>query len=171
MIDRNHWIGSLVNYHSSITLLLDHVNIVVADLDRMVAFYRDVLGLRVTKQVTISGEWVASVVGLSDVHADVVYLDFEAGPRIELIRYNRPSASRPEGIDRPNAQGLRHLAFKIDDIEAVVAKLKSAGVRFFSDVRRVPDSQVTYAGGIRKRLLYFQDPEGNLLELCEYKPM
>jgi catechol 2,3-dioxygenase-like lactoylglutathione lyase family enzyme len=150
-------------------MLLDHVNIVVADLDRMVAFYRDVLGLKLTKQVTISGEWVASVVGLPDVHADVVYLDFESGPRIELIRYNRPGEPRPQGMDRPNAPGLRHLAFKVADIDAIVARLKSARVRFFSDVQRVPDSQVTYASGIRKRLVYFQDPEGNLLELCEYR--
>jgi hypothetical protein len=36
-------------------------------------------------------------------------------------------------------------------------------------VQSVPDSQVTYAGGVRKRLVYFRDPEGNLLELCEYR--
>ena len=108
--------------------------------------------------------------GLPEVHADVVYLDFESGPRVELIRYNRPPADRPENIGRPNAPGLRHMAFGVDDIDAIVARLKHAGVRFFSDVQRVPESQVTYAGGVRKRLVYFADPEGNLLELCEYKP-
>ena len=41
-------------------------------------------------------------------------------------------------------------------------------VRVFSVIQTVPDSQVTYAGGVRKRLVYFHDPEGNLLELCEY---
>ena len=74
---------------------IDHVNIVVSDLDRMIAFYRDVLGLRITKQVTIFGEWVGSVVELGDVHADVVYLDLDSGPRIELIRYNKPAIDRP----------------------------------------------------------------------------
>ncbi len=38
-----------------------------------------------------------------------------------------------------------------------------------SAVHRVPTSQVTYAGGAQKRLVYFRDPEGNLLELCEYR--
>ena len=150
-------------------MTIDHVTVVVADLERMVAFYRDVLGLRETKRVTIEGEWVAATVGLRDVHADVVYLDLEAGPRIELIRYNRPGMERPGGVDRPNAPGLRHLAFRIDGIDALVTKLSKAGVRFFSQVQQVPDSQVTYAGGVRKRIVYFQDPEGNLLELCEYK--
>jgi catechol 2,3-dioxygenase-like lactoylglutathione lyase family enzyme len=151
-------------------MFIDHVNIVVQDLERMVAFYRDALGLKETKRVTITGSWVAATVGLPEVQADVVYLDFASGPRVELIRYNRPAVDRPIGVDRPNAPGLRHIAFKVDDIDAAVARLRSAGVKFFSDVQQVPESQVTYAGGVRKRLVYFADPEGNLLELCEYKP-
>ena len=152
-------------------MLIDHVNLVVADLDAMTAFYRDVLGLAVTKRVTISGAWIGRTVGLGEVNADVVYLDFPlGGPRIELIRYNRPTVPRPPGVELPNAPGIRHLAFRIDDIHAAAARLQRAGVKLFSDVQTVPDSQVTYAGGVRKRLVYFQDPEGNLLELCEYKP-
>jgi len=152
-----------------IDVTIDHVNIVVSDLDRMLTFYRDVLALKVTKRATIEGDWIGATVGLHGVNADVVYLDLESGPRIELIRYNRPQMDRPDGVDQPNAPGLRHLAFRIEDIEATVARLRAAGVRFFSEIQRVPDSQVTYAGGIRKRLIYFQDPEGNLLELCEYR--
>lgn len=149
---------------------IDHVNIVVEDLEKMTAFYRDMLGLAVTKRATITGEWVSAVVGLTDAHADVVYMDFPAGPRIELLRYNRPALRRPPDVESPNAPGIRHLAFKVDDIDVAAARLQGAGVKLFSEVRTVPDSQVTYGGGIRKRLVYFQDPEGNLLELCEYKP-
>jgi catechol 2,3-dioxygenase-like lactoylglutathione lyase family enzyme len=148
---------------------IDHINIVVEDLEKMIAFYRDALGLSLTRRVTISGQWIGAVVGLGDVNAEVVYLDFPQGPRIELIRYNAPITGRPAGVDKPNAPGLRHMAFKVDDINILVARLQQAGVRFFSDVQSVPQSQVTYAGGVRKRLVYFQDPEGNLLELCEYK--
>ena len=147
---------------------LDHVNIVVTDLEKMTAFYRDVLGLKVTKQATISGEWIGAVVGLGDVHADVVYLDFETGPRIELIRYNRPALDRPTNVDKSNAPGLRHIAFRVEGIDSIAARLRAAGVRVFSDVQTVPDTQVTF-GGVSKRLVYFQDPEGNLLELCEYR--
>ena len=148
---------------------LDHVNLVVQDLEAMTTFYAEVLGLKITKRVTISGEWIGKTVGLGEVNADVVYLDFPAGPRVELIRYNRPAMHRPPNVDLPNAPGIRHLAFRIDDIDAAAARLNLAGVKLFSDVQTVPDTQVTYAGGVRKRLVYFQDPEGNLLELCEYK--
>jgi glyoxylase I family protein len=77
---------------------------------------------------------------------------------------------RPPNVDLPNAPGLRHLAFRVDDIDAAAGRLHLAGIKLFSDVQTVPSTQVTYAGGVRKRLVYFQDPEGNLLELCEYKP-
>lgn len=157
---------------------IDHVNIVVRDLDAMVGFYRDVLGMTVAKRVTISGDWIASVIGLADaaanapaphVRAEVVYLDLPGGPRIELIDYQQPAGDRPPGLDAPHTHGLRHLAFAVDDIDVASTKLASAGVALVGSAQRVPDSQVTYAGGVRKRLVYFRDPEGNLLELCEYR--
>ena len=148
---------------------IDHVNLVVADMPRMLAFYRDVLGFTVTKQVTISGDWIGETVGLTNVSAEVVYLDLPSGPRIELLRYLSPDAIRAPGVEKPNAIGLRHMAFKVDDVDATTAKLRAASVEFFSGVQTVPDSQVTYAGGVRKRLVYFRDPEGNILELCEYR--
>jgi catechol 2,3-dioxygenase-like lactoylglutathione lyase family enzyme len=61
------------------------------------------------------------------------------------------------------------MAFRVGDIDPVAGQLRDAGVKFLSDIQQVPDSQVTYAGGVRKRLVYFHDPEGNLLELCEYR--
>jgi catechol 2,3-dioxygenase-like lactoylglutathione lyase family enzyme len=148
---------------------IDHINIVVADLESMIRFYSESLGLRVSKRVTISGEWIDRTVGLSGVKADVVYLDPPSGPRVELIRYIAPVGTSPDSLDISNTRGLRHVAFRVDDIEAAVAGLRRAGIRFLSEIQLVPDSQVTYAGGVRKRLVYFRDPEGNLLELCEYK--
>src|SRR5687767_11289059 len=108
---------------------IDHVNLVVRNLETMTAFYRDVLGFRVTKQVTISGEWVDAVVGLKDVTADVVYLDPPSGPRVELIHYRSPPGVPSSNPSAPNAFGLRHVAFRVSDIDAVVAQLKKAGPR------------------------------------------
>ena len=148
---------------------IDHVNIVVADLPRMTDFYCRALGFRETKRVTISGAWIDQTVGLRDVTAECVYLDLPAGPRVELLRYVNPPAPRPGELGTSNTPGLRHMAFRVDDIDAAVAGLREASVNFFSGIQDVPTSQVTYAGGVRKRLVYFHDPEGNLLELCEYK--
>ena len=148
---------------------IDHINIVVTDLDRMFDFYTRVLGLKQSNRVTISGPWIDRTVGLTGVRAEVVYLDLSSGPRIELIRYDSPRGLEPSGQGLSNTTGLRHMAFRISDINSIVTKLCEAGVEFFSDVQLVPDSQVTYAGGMRKYLVYFHDPEKNLLELCEYR--
>jgi len=148
---------------------IDHVNIVVGDMERVAGFYESVLGFRRAKHVTISGAWVDATVGLRDARAEVIYLELPSGPRIELARYISPTGRRPIDIDLPHMQGLRHLAFRVTGIEAVAGRLRAAGVKVFSDVQTVPDEQVTYSGGVRKHLLYFQDPEGNLLELCEYR--
>ena len=148
---------------------IDHINIVVNDLETMSRFYTQLLGLKLTKSVTISGEWIDNVVGLTNTHGEVIYLDLPTGPRIELIRYNSPIGANPPGLDQSNTRGIRHLAFRVNDINEIVARLRQADVKFLSEVQQVPDSQVTYAGGVRKRLVYFHDPEGNLLELCEYK--
>ena len=148
---------------------IDHINIVVRDLDAMTAFYTEALGLAVTKRVTIRGPWIDQVVGLSGVEADVGYLDAPDGPRIELIDYRRPKGAAPDGLSAPNTRGLRHLAFRVTDIDAAVRQLRAAGASVQGAVQQVPDAQVTYAGGVRKRLVYFTDPEGNLLELCEYR--
>ena len=148
---------------------IDHVNIVVRDMQTMVSFYRDVLGLEVTKDVNISGDWIGQVVGLENVRARVVYLEMPTGARIELIEYESPEHVDLDQLGQPHVRGLRHLGFAVNDIDAVHERLAAAGVRFLSDVQQVPDEQVTFEGSARKRLVYFRDPEGNLLELCQYR--
>ena len=61
-----------------------------------------------------------------------------------------------------DAEFLASLGFRTTGFD--FAPTAIAGAR-----RKHPDTQVTYAGGIRKRLVYFHDPEENLLELCEYR--
>ena len=116
---------------------VDHINIVVADLEMMVGFYRDVLGFEVTREATISGQWIGAVVGLKGVVGKVVYLELAVGPRVELIEYVSPAGPRPAGMDQANTQGMRHMAFEVDDIQAVAATLKQRGVKMMGDVQIV----------------------------------
>ena len=147
---------------------IDHVNLVVKDLPAITAFYRDVLGLRVTREVTIRGDWIQAITGLENVEADVVYLEAEDGIPLELIAYRTPKGAHPPGLGEPNTRGIRHVAFRVDDLDAVVASLKAAGAELLSEIRQVPSAQVEF-GGRHKRIVYCRDPEGNLLELCVYE--
>ncbi len=148
---------------------IDHINIVVLDLERMASFYSKVLGIPLTQRLTISGEWLDRVVGLSGAVGEVVFLQIPGGPRLELIRYVSPPGQDPAGLGVANTRGMRHLAFAVEDIDLAVKRLREAGVVPLNDVQTVPPQQVHYAGGVRKRLAYFRDPESNLLELCEYR--
>ena len=53
---------------------IDHINIVVADLERSVAFYTEVLGFRKTQEVFMEGEWIESIVGLRGVTGRVAFV-------------------------------------------------------------------------------------------------
>lgn len=147
---------------------IDHVNIVVQDLPRMTAFYRDALGLEVVREVTISGDWIEAITLLPDVEADVVYLQPPSGPPLELIAYRSPEGSRPEGLEKPNTIGLRHLAFLVDDLEAAVELVRNAGGELLAPVQTVPTTQAEF-GTRQKWIVYCRDPEGNLLEFCDYR--
>ena len=147
---------------------IDHVNLVVTDMRAMVDFYCRVLGMRLARQVTICGPWIDDVTGLEDVTADVAFLEAPSGPTIELLHFHRPQGSRAPGQGIPNTFGLRHIAFRVTDIEQLAATIRAAGVPLVSEIHGVPTEQVPF-GQTRKRLVYFRDPEGNLLELCAYE--
>ena len=115
---------------------IDHVNLVVEDLPRMMDFYRGLLGMRVIRQITIGGPWITTLTGLADVEADVVYLEPPSGPPVELIRYRTPEGSRPADLGAPNTPGLRHVAFRVADLEAAVAALRAAGTELLHRLDR-----------------------------------
>ena len=115
---------------------LGHVGIYVRDLERMVAFYRDVMGMRVTKQ-----NWRAGMVFLS---ADSDAVDHE----IALMR-GRPSAEDPHLI-----QQISMRVASLDDLRAFHRRLVADGYRI--------EEVVNHASALG---CYFFDPEGNRTEV------
>lgn len=147
---------------------VDHINIVVSDLERSVAFYTNLLGFRETRRAHLEGDWVETIIGLKNVRADVVYVVAPAGePRLELLHYDTPEGDAAAVNSLANTRGLRHLAFRVDDIDGTTQRLRDAGVEVFSDPVRVPAGVVSHDAG-EKTLCYFLDPDGVILELAEY---
>jgi glyoxylase I family protein len=148
---------------------VDHINIVVGNLDRSVRFYAEVLGFTKTKEAFLEGEWIDRIVGLSGVKARAAYMVAPAGePRIELLEYSTPRGEPNTTNSQSNTIGLRHIALRVDDIKATVSRLRQEGVTVFSDPVRVPDGVVQHDAG-EKTLVYFLDPDGVILELAEYR--
>jgi catechol 2,3-dioxygenase-like lactoylglutathione lyase family enzyme len=106
----------------------------------------------------VLGASLDRVVGLNDVKTSFAFFRVSDGQaNIELIKFHTPSDEN--GIQQPlaNTLGVRHIAFVVEDIEAVVAKLKEKGAETFSEIQDFG----------KYKLCYVRGPEGIILELAE----
>jgi len=120
-----------------------HIAIICADYERSKAFYTQVLGLQIVREVYREERRSWKL----DLALNGHYI-------IELFSFPDP----PPRPSRPEAQGLRHLAFTVQDLEKTVATLQQQGV-VTEPIRVDP-----YTG---KRFTFFTDPDGLPLELYE----
>ena len=142
---------------------IDHVGITVSDLDRALGFYRDLLGLRVLADSTLSEPEVADLLGLDSVQLRIADLDSGDGRVVELIQYLQPKGTR---IDYESADpATAHIAFTVDDLASVHERLVRAGATIVS--RRpitISEPGGSFDGAI---CLYVRDPDGVILELVQ----
>lgn len=142
---------------------IDHVGITVSDLDRALGFYRDLLGLRVLADSTVSEPEVADLLGLDSVQLRIADLDSGDGRVVELIQYLQPKGTR---IDYESADpATAHIAFTVDDLDSMRVRLMDAGATIVSG-RPITISEPggSFDGAI---CLYVRDPDGAILELVQ----
>ena len=140
---------------------LHHAAIATHDIDRLVAFYRDVIGF----ELVTSGAWdqgvaqIDAMVGLPGSSAKTAML--QAGNSfLELFEYQTPRGA-PADANRPvNDCGFTHVGLNVTDIEAEFERLSKLGMRFHH-------SPVDFGAGLRAT--YGRDPDGNVIELVEVK--
>lgn len=148
---------------------VDHINLVVSDLERSVRFYTTLLGFKEIRRAHLEGAWIEFIVGLKGIRAHVAYILAPGGePRLELLCYETPRGESIPANSIANTIGLRHIAFRVKDIYATVQRLKDGGVKVFHDPVSVPTGVIAHDAG-HKILCYFLDPDGVLLELAEYR--
>ncbi len=137
---------------------MDHVGIVVDDLAAATEFFVE-LGLELQGEGSVEGGWVDRIVGLEGVSADLAMLQAPDGNgRLELVKFHSSSDDRGNGHAPANAPGIRHIAFVVEDIDAVVAGLRARGAKLVGELERYEDIF---------RLCYVRGPEGIILELAE----
>jgi len=122
---------------------IHHVALICSDYPRSKAFYSETLGFRIIREVYRAerGSWK---------------LDLEVSPGVSLELFSFPSP--PPRPSRPEAQGLRHLAFAVPDIDGVIATLEARGVT--CEPVRVDE----FTG---RRFTFFADPDDLPIELYE----
>jgi catechol 2,3-dioxygenase-like lactoylglutathione lyase family enzyme len=138
---------------------MDNVLIVVDDLDAVIAFFVE-LGMELQGKGPLEARWAERVIGLSDVRQDVAMLrtpDGRAG--VELAKFHQPAPITPEPKNAPvNTLGIRRIMFAVDDIDDVVARLRTHGAELVGEVEQYENVY---------RLCYVRGPEGIIVGLAE----
>lgn len=141
---------------------LDHIGIVVSDIDRALGFWRDGIGLEVTGRGTADWPHLSELNGLPEVALEWCTLALGETVVIELTAYHNgpPAGARASGEDAP---GRAHIGIAVDDLGAVLARLRAGDARLRSDGPvRIAAGQ--YTGW---RAIYALDPDGTSVELFE----
>ena len=138
---------------------MDHVGVVVDDLEAAIAFFVE-LGMerQGTGVGSVDGRWVDRVVGLEGVRVDIAFVRTPDGmSRLELTKFHAPDAVEA-GSTAPNTLGLRRLMFAVDDIDEVVARMLEHGAELIGEVAQYEDVY---------RLCYLRGPGGSIVALAE----
>jgi catechol 2,3-dioxygenase-like lactoylglutathione lyase family enzyme len=138
---------------------MDNGLIVVDDLEAAKAFFAE-LGLELEGETTVEGAFVDQTVGLDDVRADITMMrppDGHGG--VELTKFHNPPAVRAEPESAPaNTLGIRRIMFAVEDIDDVVARLRSHGAELVGEIAQYEDVY---------RLCFLRGPEGIIVGLAE----
>jgi len=137
---------------------MEHVGIVVDDPAAAVEFFVE-LGLVLQGKAPVEGGWVDRVVGLEGVRADIAMMQTPDGHgRLELTKYHSP-ANHSDSRNAPaNTPGIRHVAFAVKNIDAIVTGLRARGTELVGELEQYENSY---------RLCYVRGPEGIIVELAE----
>ncbi|MBV8818256.1 MAG: VOC family protein [Acidobacteriaceae bacterium] len=137
---------------------MEHVGIVVDDLAAATEFFVE-LGLVLQGQATVEGGWVDRVVGLEGVRADIAMMQTPDGHgRLELTKFHSPAMQGETRYAPANTPGIRHIAFAVEDIEEMVARLRARGAELVGELENYKQIY---------RLCYLRGPEGIIVELAE----
>ena len=129
-------------------LKLDHVGIAVESIEESLKLYSGLFGID-----------LAGTELVADQKVKTAFLPI-GGTELELLESTDPEGPIGKFIAN-KGQGLQHLAFRVDDIEAALAELKAAGIRLIDETPRYG------AGGARIAFLHPKSTNGVLIELCE----
>jgi catechol 2,3-dioxygenase-like lactoylglutathione lyase family enzyme len=138
---------------------MDNILIVVEDLDAAIAFFAE-LGMELEGQVDVEGDSLDRLIALDGVRATIASMRTPDGHgRIELDKYHTPAAIRAEPADAPvNALGIRRIMLTVDDLDEVLARLRTHGAEPIGEVTQYEDSY---------RLCYVRGPEGIMVALAQ----
>ena len=139
----------------------DHTGITVSNLERSLAFWRDVLGFELSHRAHQIGDLASEITGVSGAEILIAVLKTPTGHKIELLEYVAP-ADRQRFAPRPCDVGSVHVALTVDDLAAVLSAIAPFGWKAAGHPQTLQSGP--NAG---KRVVYVRDPDGTTIELMQ----
>src|SRR5207247_740035 len=104
----------------------DHTGITVSNLERSLAFWRDVLGFQVSHTAHQTGEMAEQITGVKGAELKLAVVKAPGGHKIELLEYLAPPDRKRADV-RPCDVGHIHVALVVDDLDVVIERIVAAG--------------------------------------------
>ncbi len=148
----------------------DHTGITVSNVERSLAFWRDVLGFEFSHQSHQSGEMAEQITGVQGAELKLAVVKAPGGHKIELLEYLAPADHRHD-VDpstslrtslRPCDVGHVHVALVVDSLNEILDRIAVCGWKAAGKPQRL-----TKGPNAGKRVIYVRDPDGTTIEFME----
>ncbi len=138
----------------------DHTGITVSNLEKSLAFWRDVLGFELSHRAHHTGDLASEVTGVPGAEISLAVLK-GYGHKIELLEYLAPTNRKYVDL-RPCDVGSVHVALVVDDLDAVLSGIAASG---WKPAGKPETLQSGPNAG--KRVVYVRDPDGTTIEFMQ----
>jgi catechol 2,3-dioxygenase-like lactoylglutathione lyase family enzyme len=143
-------------------LAADHTGITVSNLERSLAFWRDVLGFELSHTAHQTGEMAREITGVLGAELKLAVVKTPDGHKIELLEYLAP-AGRKRHVDvRPCDVSFAHVALVVDNLDEVLSAIDASGWKAAGKPQTLQSGP-----NVGKRVVYVRDPDGTTIEFMQ----
>ena len=140
----------------------DHTGITVSNLERSLAFWRDILGFEFSHSAHQKGEMAEQITGVKGAELKLAVVKTPGGHKIELLEYLAPTDQKKDNHLRSCDVGHAHVALTVENLDALLQRIAGSGWKAAGKPQAL--TQGPNAG---KRVIYVRDPDGTTIEFME----
>jgi len=138
----------------------DHTGVTVSNLERSLAFWQDVLGFELSHRAHHTSDLASEVTGVPGADISIAVLKGH-GHKIELLEYLAPVDRKHVDL-RPCDVGSVHVAFTVDNLDAVLSAMAASGWGAAGKPQTLRSGP-----NVGKRVIYVRDPDGTTIEFMQ----
>jgi glyoxylase I family protein len=140
----------------------DHTGITVSNLERSLAFWRDVLGFELSHTAHQTGEMAREITGVRGAELKLAVVKTPGGHKIELLEYLAPAGRKRHVNLRPCDVGSVHIALVVDNLDEILSAIEASGWKAAGKPQTLRSGP--NAG---KQVVYVRDPDGTTIEFMQ----